>query len=183
MINMIRYIEQTMKTFKNFGEQLKNRTRHQSDPKGHAINLSKKTFTKTIFQLLNKNLNFILTPKVYYKSKLNQELEYFYRLLKLKAYFKHKENKLTIEELMLIPQKREKWTPNKYYQANQRELEKKNKNKNKTKMKEKPYNNLTKNERTNTKELSEPEDILIAKLDRGGSAVIVTVKDYIKEAE
>ena len=50
-------------------------------------------------------------------------------------------------------------------------------------MKEKPYNNLTKNERTNTKELSEPEDILIAKLDRGGSTVIVTVKDYIKEAE
>ena len=129
MINMIRYIEQTMKTFKNFGEQLKNRTRHQSDPKGHAINLSKKTFTKTIFQLLNKNLNFILTPKVYYKSKLNQELEYFYRLLKLKAYFKHKENKLTIEELMLIPQKREKWTPNKYYQATQRELEKKKKTK------------------------------------------------------
>ena len=30
---------------------------------GHVINLSKKTFTKATFQLLNKNLNFIPTRK------------------------------------------------------------------------------------------------------------------------
>ena len=65
-----------------------------------------------------------------------------------------------------------------YIEATQRELEKEQ-----TKMKEKPYNNLTINERTSMKELSEREDIIITKADRGGAVVIVDVKDYIKEAE
>ena len=65
-----------------------------------------------------------------------------------------------------------------YIEATQRELEKEQ-----TKMKEKPYNNLTKNERTSMKELSEREDIIITKADKGGDVVIVDVKDYIKEAE
>ena len=51
------------------------------------------------------------------------------------------------------------------------------------KMKEKPYNNLTKSKRTRMKELSEREDIIITKADKGGAVVIVDVKDYIKEAE
>ena len=68
-----------------------------------------KTFTKGTFQLLNKNLNFIPTPKVYNKDKLNKELESFYRLLKLKAYFKDNENtKLTTEQQIFKPQKKEK---------------------------------------------------------------------------
>ena len=50
-------------------------------------------------------------------------------------------------------------------------------------MKEKPYNNLTKNERTSMEELSEQEDIVITKAGKGGAAVIVDVRDYIKEAE
>ena len=76
-INMRSYIEQAMKTLKNFGESVESTTRHQSDPIGHVINLSKKTFTKETFQLLKKNLNFILTPKVYNKHKLSDELESF----------------------------------------------------------------------------------------------------------
>ena len=50
-------------------------------------------------------------------------------------------------------------------------------------MKEKAYNNLTKNERTNMKELSEREDIIITKANKGGTAVTVAVEYYIKEAE
>ena len=65
-----------------------------------------------------------------------------------------------------------------YIEATQRELEKEQ-----MKMKEKPYNNLTKSERTNMKELSEREDIIITKADKGGALVIVDVKDYIKETE
>ena len=65
-----------------------------------------------------------------------------------------------------------------YIEATQRELEKEQ-----TKMKEKPYNNLTINERTSMKELSEREDIIITKTDKGGAVVVVDVKDYIKEAE
>ena len=134
----------------------------------------------------NKNLNFISTPKVYHKNKFNEELESFYRLLKLKACFKDNENtKVTMEQQIFKPQKKEKWTPNKnhhtvltYIEATQRELEKEQ-----TKMEEKPYNNLTKNERTSIKELSEREDIIITKADKGAAVVIVDVKDYIKEAE
>ena len=66
-----------------------------------------------------------------------------------------------------------------YTEATQRELEK-NKQ---TKMKEKPYNNLTKNERTSMKKLSREEDIIITKVDKGGAVVIVDVQGYIKEAE
>ena len=171
---------------KKLWRTVENTTRYQSDPIGHVINLSKKTFTKGTFQLLNKNLNFIPTPKVYNKDKLNKELESFYRLLKLKAYFEDNENtKLTTEQQIFKPQKKEKWTPNKnhhtvltYIGATQRGLEKEQ-----TKMKEKPYNNLTKNKRTSMKELSEREDIIITKADKGGVVVIVDVKDYIKEAE
>ena len=40
-------------------------------------------------------------------------------------------------------------------------------------MKEKPYKNLTKSKRTSMKELSEQEDIIITKADKGGAAVII----------
>ena len=66
-----------------------------------------------------------------------------------------------------------------YTEATQREIEKKKQ----TKMKEKPYNNLTKNERTSMKKLSREEDIIITKVDKGGAVVIVDVQGYIKEAE
>ena len=66
-----------------------------------------------------------------------------------------------------------------YTEATQRELEKKKQ----TKMKEKPYNNLTKNERTSMKKLSREEDIIITTVDKGGAVVIVDVQGYIKEAE
>ena len=147
VINMISYIEQTMKTLKNFGEQLKIQLDTNLIQIGHVINVSKMTFTKGIFQILNKNLNFISTPKVYNKHKLNKELESFYRLLEPKAYFKDNENTYF---KIFKSQKKEKQTPNKshyaaltYIEVTQRELGKEH-----TKMKEKPYNNLTKSKRT-----------------------------------
>ena len=128
---------------KKLWRTVENTARYQSDPVGNVINLSKKTSTKWTFQLLNKNLNFIPTAKVYNKHKLNEELESFYKLLKLKAHFKDNENtKLTTEEQIFKPQKKEKCTPNKnhhtvltYTEATQRKLQKEL-----TKMKEKPYN-------------------------------------------
>ena len=84
------------------------------------------------------------TSKICNKHKLNEELKSFYSLLKLKAHFKGKENiKLTTEEQICKPQKKEKWT------RNSRELEKEQ-----TKIKEKTYKNITKNERTSIKKLS-----------------------------
>ena len=83
---------------KKLWRTVENTTRQESDPIGHVINLSKKTFTKGTFHLLNKNLYFIPTPKVYNKYKLNEELESPYRLLKLKAYFKDNKNTKLITE-------------------------------------------------------------------------------------
>ena len=42
------------------------------------------------------------------------------------------------------------------------------------------FNNLTKSKRT---ALSEKDDIVITKTDKGGAVVIIDVKDYIREAE
>ena len=57
---------------------IENTTRFQSDPIGKFVNLSEKTS-----QLLSKNLNFVSTPKVYNKRKLNEEMKTFYRTKKL----------------------------------------------------------------------------------------------------
>ena len=46
---------------------------------------------------------------------------------------------------------------------------------------EKSYINLTRNERTSTKELSDREDIIIIKSVKGSAVVIIDVKDYIKD--
>ena len=42
---------------------------------------------------------------------------------------------------------------------------------------------MTKDERTALQELSERDDIVITKTDKGGAVVIIDVKDYIREAE
>ena len=45
------------------------------------------------YKLLNKNLDFIPTPKVYNKKELDNDLKNFFRLIKLKAHFKDSINK------------------------------------------------------------------------------------------
>ena len=68
------------------------------------LNLNKKTFSKETFQLSKKNLNFVPTPKVYYKHKLNEEMETFYRTIKLTGYFKDlNESAVPTEEQIFKP--------------------------------------------------------------------------------
>ena len=71
---------------KRLWRTIENTIRFQSDPIGKVVNLNKKTFSEEAFQLLNKNLNFAPTPKVYNKGKLNEETETFYGTIKLKGY-------------------------------------------------------------------------------------------------
>ena len=68
----------------------------------------------------------------------------------------HEKNTLTMKDQIFKPRMKQKWTPNKnhhtvltYIEATRRELEKEQ-----TKMKRKKYN-VTKNEKTSMKELSE----------------------------
>ena len=64
------------------------------------------------YKLLNKNLNFILTLKVYNKNELDTDLNHFFRRIKLKAYFKDTPNNKNDDESRLFKQnKNKKWTP------------------------------------------------------------------------
>ena len=65
-----------------------------------------------------------------------------------------------------------------YIEATQEELECRMEN-----QKPQPFNNLTKGKRKALQELSERNDIVITKVDKGGTVVIRDIKDYIIEAE
>ena len=60
----------------------------QSDPVGNVINLSNKHFTKDVYKILNKNLNFVSTIKDFNKKLLDGKVNDFYRRIKLKAHFR-----------------------------------------------------------------------------------------------
>ena len=73
--------------FRKKQQTIKTSFKQRHNPDGCVINLSKHSFSKGTYKLLSKNLSF--TPLVIYStSKLNNELQNFYRLVKLKAYFK-----------------------------------------------------------------------------------------------
>ena len=112
-------------------------------------------------------------------------MESFFRLVKLKAYFKDQYNeKLSTEDQIFKPQSNIKWTPNKshqnietYIEATERELKQQGDISD-----NKGYNNLSKGERIAMKELSDHTDMIIIKADKGGAVVIIDVKDYANEA-
>ena len=110
----------------------------------------------------------------------------FFRLIKLKAYFK--DNSMynpSSEDQLFKPKTNKKWKPDKnhhtvetYTEATKDALETEEQNNNKNK-----YYNLLKGERKVLKELADQNDIIITKADKGGAVVIIDVKDYVKEAE
>ena len=55
----------------------------KSDPEGNAVNLTAFPSQKVNVKLLNKNLDFTPTLKVYNKNKLDSNLNNFSRLIKL----------------------------------------------------------------------------------------------------
>ena len=67
---------------------IKNKIRYEFDPLGKVINLSKHSFSSYTFKLLNKNLNFVPTPKKYIKRQLNTDTEDFFRFIKLRAHLR-----------------------------------------------------------------------------------------------
>ena len=68
-----------------------------------------------MYKLLNKNppyTHFIPTPGIYSKSKLKDQLQNFYRLIKLRAYIKDTESTTKKDEnTIFIPEKQKPWTP------------------------------------------------------------------------
>ena len=68
---------------KKLWRTVEDTTGRQFDPIGNGINLGNKTFNK-------ETLNFIPTPSIFDKNQLNKKLDEFFRLIKLKPYFKVK---------------------------------------------------------------------------------------------
>ena len=65
-----------------------------------------------------------------------------------------------------------------YIEGNKNALETEEQNNNKNKY----YNNLIKGEKKVLKELAGQNDIIITKADKGGAAVIIDIKDYVKKS-
>ena len=64
----------------------------RNDPNGNLINLSKYSFTKGQYNLLNNNLNFCPTPRHYNKEELKRDIKTFTRKIKLRGYFYNRAN-------------------------------------------------------------------------------------------
>ena len=93
--------------------KIKNMLECKSDPFENILNLSKFCFSLNTYKLLNKNLNFILTPKQYNQKQLDTDTENFFRLLKLCAHFKDANETQTSDHKYqsFKVKSKTKWTP------------------------------------------------------------------------
>ena len=95
----------------NLQRKIKETLKYRSDPIGNVINLTSFLFSKNVYKLLNKNLNFIPTPKLYNKKELKNDLDVFFRQFKLKAYFKDSPNETNSKKSKLYFPSKTNWTP------------------------------------------------------------------------
>ena len=173
------FIQQTMATLQNYNEQLK---RHLSKDTAQ----SKHSFSIDTYKLLNKNLSFVPTPGMYSKSKLNDNLQNFYRLIKLNAYFKDTESTTKKDEnTIFIPENQKPWTPwqNHHSIKTSINLVQHDINDANVLNTKRPKDNLTKGEQKALEELSKRDDIIIRNDDKGGAIVIMDIDRYISKAQ
>ena len=126
------------------------------------------------------------TPEVYNRKKLDNDLNNFFRLIKLKAHFKDSTNKDTDDEnTMFIVNKNKGWTPDKNHHTIDTFVEavKEDIECTKTFKPKQPHPNLEKGERKAIKEPFKRGVIIVTNADKGEAVVIVDTNDYIKEAE
>ena len=144
------------------------------------MNLSKLNFSVYEFQLLGYNLNFIPTPKSFDKNNLNRDVYQFNRRIKLRSHFG---NTLGTTE-KTFKKSNSIWEPKDVHHTvktfiedftwklnNSLEEQKETDNK--------QYKNLNKHEEKALQDLMERNEILICNADKGGTVVIMDVKDYI----
>ena len=86
LITVTSFIEKTMKTLANYGEQLKIQLGFNLTQQENQLTLVKKDSRKKRSNL-NKNLNFVPTQTNFNKTTLKKELEDFYRHIKIQTFF------------------------------------------------------------------------------------------------
>ena len=147
------------------------------------------SFSKNVYKLLNKNLSFIPTPKLYNKKELKNDLDVFFRRIKLKAYFKDSPNETNSKKSELYFPSKTNWTPKDNHHSIETYIEAVKKDLNETI--DKPYkdskktksHNLSKGEIEALSYLSKRDDIIITNADKGGAVVIIDIIQYKKEAQ
>ena len=159
---------------------------HDNEPSGNVINLSKHSFTKTQYDLLNKNLNFCPTPGYYNKKCLKKDVENFNRKIKLKAFFQNTKEKNETEQnqAKLKIKTKSSWEPKKNHHTIESFIEAVDNDINNIIQEKKklPKSNLTYAEKEAIEYFSKRNDIIITKADKGGATVVLDVNDYISKA-
>ena len=130
--------------------------------------------------------NFVPTQTNFSKTTLNEELEDFYKSIKLKAHFKNAEKKDRFSEKNIFRKPTNKtWVPDNnhhsietFIEATRNEI-----NNEIIKTKRPNYSNLSVKEQKALQELQSRDDIVITEAEKGGAVVILHVEDYVKEAE
>ena len=84
---------------------------------GNVINLSLQSFSKGTYKLLNKYLKFVPTQTKYNEKHLSQDIDNFYKRIKLSPNFRQNDaNKKQAEEDIFKPPSNKNWQPkNTYY--------------------------------------------------------------------
>ena len=166
---------------KKLGKTIPDNTKFALDPYNTVHNLSSKSFSKYEYQLLNKNLNFCPTPNIFNKTILNQEVNKFYRRIKLKAHFKDSKTTLPKEDMLF--RKKSNWTPTKKHHSVDTFIDLVNNDLKAMNPKHKQTDNLSQKEKEALEILRNRSDIIITRADKGGAVVIMDIETYIQEAE
>ena len=161
-----------------------------------VVNLSSVTLTKTEETVLSKGLNFCPVPSKINRLELDKDLDNFARRLRLKEFFYQTGRKklqdadmsdsdedgnnddITIQ----LFKKKSDWNPPKSKNDNLEAFINTTKSEIKSNLlPNKKINNLSKNERTAIKNLSERNDITIKPADKGSAVVVMDTQQYIEE--
>ena len=91
--DVIEFIQKTMVTLSYSGKKVTRLIFLRNNPSRNVINLSKNSFIKGQYNLLNKNLNFCPKPGYSNKEELKRDVKSFTRKIKLREqFYDNKEN-------------------------------------------------------------------------------------------
>ena len=140
-----------------------------------------------MYKLLNKNINFIPTSMRYDKSQLSQDLQNFFRLIKLRTHFKDETCITTLnqpyEQAVFKIKYKDKSTPKETHHTERTniDLAENDINAQMKQLTKKLKSNLTHKEHTAMEELAKRKDFIKTNADKDGTVAIMDTDSYTKE--
>ena len=147
------------------------------------------TLSPTELVLLGKGLTFIPTPTPPDLGKINNDLAYMFRRMRLKLHFADMESESETSEfekhLNIMFRNKSKWTPpanaDVFLDAFIEAVKKDFYNLKYQSYKQNPHKNITAEEAKALTHLKNNENIIIKKADKGAAVVVMSRDDYSKE--